>query len=59
MRVSTNARRGKDLAKGLFEGQWFPDVPAEKKRATAIGMCVLSLLGVGGAIALLWLTHSF
>jgi hypothetical protein len=57
MRVSTNARRGKDLAKGLFEGEWLPDVPAEKKRVTAIGMCVLLLVGVGGTIALLWFTH--
>jgi hypothetical protein len=59
MRVSTNARRGRDLAKGLFEGEWFPDMPAEKKRAAAIGICVLLLVGLGGTIALLWLTHSF
>jgi hypothetical protein len=59
MRVSTNARRGNDLAKGLFEGEWFPNVPAEKRRTAAIGMFVYLLVGVGGTIALLWLTHSF
>ena len=59
MRVSTNARRGKDLAKGLFEGEWFPNVPAEKKRTAAIVMCVYLLVGVGGTIALVWLTYSF
>jgi hypothetical protein len=59
MRVSTNARRGSDLAKSLLAGEWLPDIPPEKKRAATLGACVISLLGVGGAIALLWLTHSF
>ncbi len=59
MRVSTNARRGRDLGKGLFAGEWLPDIPPESKRAAVLGICAISLLGVGGAIALLWFTHSF
>jgi hypothetical protein len=49
----------KTLPRGLFEGEWFPNVPAEKKRTAAIGMCVYLLVGGCGTIVLLWLTDSF
>jgi hypothetical protein len=55
MRVSANARRGRDLDKPLGS-EWFPDVAPERRRAAAVRFVLFMAVFGGGGIALgIWI----